>query len=65
MDITKCAGTACPLKHNCVRFSAPPGEHQYYFSSTPYSTDKNKCEFFIDNNIEPDHKIYIGKNSKP
>lgn len=65
MEIAKCKGDYCPIKDNCIRFTVEVGDKQDWFASIPYKVAKNKCEFFIDNNVEPDHEIYIGKNSKP
>lgn len=64
-DITKCEGLACPLKENCLRFTLPervkPKQDYFYFA--PYKADREKCEFFIqDETLNPILKFL---NTKP
>jgi hypothetical protein len=30
MDISKCAGTGCPVKEKCYRFTCPASDHQVW-----------------------------------
>lgn len=45
-DITMCKGEGCPLKDNCYRHKAVWDSYQSIFSETPYSTEKEQCEYF-------------------
>lgn len=44
-DITMCKGTDCPLKENCYRFTATPGEWQWqsWFAEPPIEGED--CEY--------------------
>ncbi len=47
MDTTMCKGDGCPLKDNCLRFTAKPNEYrQAYFITPPYKKDEG-CEYKI------------------
>lgn len=43
-DIAKCWGGDCPLKENCLRYTAKPSERQTYFATPPLKD--GKCDFF-------------------
>ena len=51
-DITRCAGTRCPIKDDCLRFTKPlpPIEDATtysHFMTTPYNHGLKRCDFFI------------------
>jgi len=56
-DITMCEGGQCPMKDDCYRHTATPGEYrQSYFSEIPMKeisvvTHKvfAECEYYLDN----------------
>lgn len=44
-DIARCYGEGCPLKNNCLRFTAEQNTGEEYFFITPYEVDH--CEYQI------------------
>lgn len=51
-DITMCAGTNCPLKEGCYRFTAPKNEYrQSYFTIVPIV--EGVCEHFYEDMYKP------------
>lgn len=36
VDISKCEGHDCPMKHNCFRFTSTPSKWQSYMAEIPY-----------------------------
>lgn len=54
-DIAKCAGTDCPVKEKCFRFTAKPSEfRQSYFSNAPGKLEGNKftCTYYWGKNAQ-------------
>jgi len=52
-----CAGTGCPLKSECYRYTAPVNEYsQTYFVYVPYDHAYKGCEYFSDNRPEVKHE---------
>lgn len=49
MDIAKCEGIACEIKHSCLRFtlSIPEGDREWWYTQGKY-TD-GKCDIYIPN----------------
>lgn len=43
-DICMCAGTNCPYKESCYRFTAKASEYQTYFVNVPL--DGDKCDYY-------------------
>jgi len=43
-DITMCRGTGCPFKEGCFRYTANPGEYQWFFKTPPLK--EGKCEMY-------------------
>lgn len=54
-DITMCKGKDCPLKKDCWRYRAVPGEMQSYFTEPPYNKQDKNCKFFwsVEDHREP------------
>tara|TARA_R110000868_G_scaffold98868_1_gene272192 strand:- start:1198 stop:1371 length:174 start_codon:yes stop_codon:yes gene_type:complete len=49
-DIAMCKGEGCPLKEQCLRYTAKPGKHmQSYFTEVPYDKEKKECQHFLFN----------------
>lgn len=44
-DISKCRGIDCPLKENCVRYTAPEGVWQSWFFDVPIKED-GTCDYY-------------------
>ena len=45
-----CKGEGCPLKEQCLRYTAKPGKHmQSYFTEVPYDKEKKECQHFLFN----------------
>ena len=57
-DITKCAGTGCPLKTMCYRYTSTPHEHnQSWFSHVPYVVlapmgNGGGCDYYIPERVQ-------------
>lgn len=49
MDISKCDGDACPLKHTCIRYTSKPNpDYQVYFLEPPYDELTETCNYYVD-----------------
>ena len=49
-DIASCKGSWCVLKHECLRYTAPPTTNQTYADfDTSIVDEHGKCLYFIDN----------------
>lgn len=44
VKITKCKGKGCPIKEDCLRFTAPKRESSDTFTETPYGKDKMQVQ---------------------
>jgi hypothetical protein len=63
-DITMCEGNDCPLKEKCYRFTAIESiTHQSYFSSPPYDSKKENCEYFWEDTLFQEE--FMTKVTKP
>lgn len=60
MKITKCKGTKCPIKDNCLRFTAPRRDSSGTLKDVPYGEEegrqvqtikyiKHGCTWFVGN----------------
>jgi hypothetical protein len=45
-DVSKCQGTGCPFKSNCLRYTRPAGHNQAWFTVVPYNVDTKSCDFY-------------------
>jgi len=43
-----CPGGDCPLRFNCLRFTAMIAGRQDFFGSPPYSSESGHCQFYND-----------------
>ncbi len=50
MSLTKCVGSKCALKFNCLRFLMPSGKFQAYGPFDALREDWQDCDFFEENN---------------
>lgn len=44
IDISKCVGDGCPIKHTCRRFTEKSDLIQSYLVDTPYSKETKECD---------------------
>jgi hypothetical protein len=49
VDLVRCEGSACPIKHKCLRYA--PNKHTHerpfkFFASPPFKRDA--CEHFLE-----------------
>lgn len=49
MDIAKCEGIACEIKHSCLRFtlSIPEGDREWWYTQGNYKD--GKCDIYLSN----------------
>lgn len=47
-DITMCKNDKCPVKNNCLRFTAIPTMEWQAYDTFFYDYKKKKCDFFIE-----------------
>ena len=56
-DISLCKNESCPLKDNCYRYTATPGEYQSYAEFEWEVIDQVAyCKYFIDDHALLNHK---------
>ncbi len=49
LDITYCSGGDCPLRFDCLRYTAEHYGRYDCFGSVPYSAEKRECDVFMSN----------------